>query len=180
MTIQTSLEYLRPNTCITLREGIQELRQAEGVKNNAAENITPELADILDVHDAIHVLFACQTNLMGEIKAHIWKVFGTTLKLQEMHRVNRHQDHRKVLAKIGHGRLIRTWFQSILTIAITLFRATQMKQRWPAEDYALFLDTPLTELRKQFGLHLPPQKKASNNSSHSTGAAVRHINLGLR
>ncbi|WP_212666734.1 hypothetical protein [Acaryochloris marina] len=133
------LEYMRPNTCITLREGIQELRKSEGL-----ENVTPDLVDILDVHDAIHVLFACPTNLTGEISAHIWKIFGTTMKMADMHRVNRHEDHRQVLAKIGHSKLIRTWFKSIPYIVATLFRSFRMKRRWPAGDYALFMDIPLT------------------------------------
>lgn len=49
MTSKGSLEYIKPNTTITLREGIQELRQAEGIENDTVENVAFELAEVLDV-----------------------------------------------------------------------------------------------------------------------------------
>lgn len=175
MQTQKSLEYLNSKTSMTLREGIQELRTAEGIENDAVENVAPELVDDLNIHDAIHVLFACPTTLPGEISAHLWKVFGTTMKMKDIHRVNRHEDHRQVLAEIGYGRLIRTWFKSIPSIVATLWRSLRLKRCWPAKDYELFLDVPLVELRQQFGIHLPSSKCVSNGRSPRAGAALRRV-----
>lgn len=88
------LEYLKPTSNQTLREGIAELRRAEGAENDAAECMAPELLTDIDTHDAIHVLFGCPTNLAGEIVAHVWTAFGTTVSMQDMHRVNQHRDHK--------------------------------------------------------------------------------------
>ena len=174
MVRQKILHYLDPSASMSLREGIAELRAAEGADGDAVENVAPELIPDLDVHDAIHVLFACPTNLTGEISAHIWTLFGTTMRMKDMHRVNMHQDHRKVLTEIGHRRLIRTWFMNIPHIVATLFRSFRMSSKWPADKYADYLDVPLSELRHQFNIRLP-KRQWGTQSEGSAGAALRHI-----
>lgn len=166
------LEYLNPKSTQTLLEGIRELRAAEEAEANAAENVAPELFDDIEVHDAIHVLFGCPTNLFGEIIAHVWTAFGTTMKVRDMHRVNRHDDHRKVLAGIGHRRLLRTWLCSLPRIAATLIRAMRMQCRWPAEDYRAYLDQRLCDLRENFAIRLPT---ASPTGKFRAGAALRYV-----
>ncbi|PZD75357.1 hypothetical protein C1752_00128 [Acaryochloris thomasi RCC1774] len=168
------LDYLNPNSTQTLREGVRELRAHEGATSDAAENVVPDLSDDIDMHDAIHVLFGCPTNLLGEIIAHVWTAFGTTVKMQDMHRVNMHDDHQQVLSKIGYGRLIKTWLSSLPRIIATLISAMAMKHRWPAEDYTFYLDQRLCDLRENFGIRLP---ELPLNDQASSGAALRTIQL---
>ncbi|KAI9131696.1 hypothetical protein [Acaryochloris sp. CCMEE 5410] len=166
-----TLQYLNPQSTQTLRQGIYEFHQAEVIENDASDTVTLELLADIDMHDAIHVLFGCPTHLDGEILAHVWTALGTTVSLQVMHRVNRHQDHRSVLAEIGHRHLLKTWLKSIPQILLTMLRALRMKRRWPAEDYAAYLDQRLCDLRHEFKIHIPPQ------SSHGGrgGAALRTV-----
>ena len=169
-----NLRYLDPTTTMTLGEGIRELRAAEGADGDAIENVAPELSPDLDIHVAIHVLFACRTNLGGEIRAHLWTLFGTNLPIKEMHRVNMHQDHRQVLADIGHGKVIRMWLKNIPQLIATMYCSFRMSRRWPAADYAEFLHVPLVELRSKFNIHIPnPQSDTLPNDS--AGAALRHV-----
>lgn len=168
------LRYLDPTTTMTLGDGIRELRAAEGADGDAVENVAPDLVPDIDLHDAIHVLFACPTNLAGEISAHIWAVFGTTMRMREMHRVNMHQDHRQVLADIGHARLLKTWFKNIPHLIATFYRSLRMTRKWPASNFSDYLDVPLDELRNEFNIRLP-NRRHSSNSRGSAGAALRHI-----
>lgn len=166
------LNYLEPMSTQTLREGIVELRAAEGADGDAAENVAPDLLRDIDVHDAIHVVFACPTNLAGEIVAHVWTAFGTTTSIHDMHRVSRHRDHRTVLAEIGHRRLLGTWLKSLPLIAKTVFRARRMRRRWPAEEFAAYLHKPLAELRAEFGIEISPVPRRGRRAG---GAALRSI-----
>ena len=175
MVNKQQLQYLHPNCTLTLREGIAELRAAEGVENDAVENVADDLVADLNIHDAIHVLFACPTNLNGEISAHVWTIFGTTLSMQDMHRVNMHEDHRQVLAEIGHRKLIVRWFRSLPKIAMTFYRTRRMTKRWPAYEFTEYLDIPLSDLRLQFGIRLPNLIQSDRDDVHSTGAAVRNV-----
>jgi membrane-bound lytic murein transglycosylase MltF len=156
---------------MTLREGIAELRGAEGAEGDAANQVAPELARDLDVHDAIHVLFACPTSVAGEVIAHVWTLFGTTAKLADLHRVNAHQDHRKVLAQIGHWKLVKAWVRSLPRIVGTFRRTGRMARRWPVEQMEVFLDRPLVDIRREFGIQLPEFPRAA--ASGSGGAARR-------
>ncbi|MCG8423063.1 MAG: hypothetical protein MJE77_34605 [Proteobacteria bacterium] len=166
------LKYLDPVSTQTLRQGIAELRAAEGADHDAAENVAPELVEDIGVHDAVHVLFACPTNLAGEILAHVWGIFGTTMPLSDVRRVNRHEDHRSVLADIGHGRLVGTWIASIPQITVTIYRAVRMRHQWPASDFSSFLDRRLCDIRREFDIRLP---KSPPRGHGKPGAALRTI-----
>jgi hypothetical protein len=166
------LNYLSPESNQTLREAIWELRQAEGTEGDAAEKVSPELLTDIEVHDAIHVVFACPTTLAGEILAHTWTVFGTTLAIKEMHRVNRHTDHQTVLAEIGHGRLLRTWLKSFPQIVSVVWRALRMRHRWPAEQFEQCLDQTLYEIRSQYGIRL---YRLPGKQSSKRGAVLRTL-----
>lgn len=168
--------YLQPESTQTLREGIAELRRIEGAGADAAESFAAELLHDIDVHDAIHVLFACRTTLAGEIIAHVWTAFGTTSSLHDMRRVNAHRDHRTVLAQIGHARLLRTWLKHLPHIVTTLLNARRMTHRWPVEEMSAFLDRRLCDIRLEFGIRLPtPPPAAKLTEERGGGAALRSI-----
>lgn len=171
-----TLRYQDPASTQTLREGIAELRATEGADSDAATHVAPELAEDIDVHDAVHVLFGCSTDLRGEIIAHVWTAFGTTMKMGEMRRVNMHRDHREALAEIGHRRLLRAWARDLSKIAGTLARALRLTRRWPAEDYARYLDRRLCDIRDEFGIRLPPPTPSEGGHA---GAALRTIRTRL-
>ncbi len=165
--------YLDANCTSTLREAIAELRGLEGV-DDASAAVAPEIAPDLDIHDVIHVLFACSTDLRGEILAHIWTMAGTTAKVADLHRVTTHRDHRQALRRIGHGRLLWTWV-SKAPLFITVFRrARQMKRRFPVHAVAQYLDRPLCDIRRDFGIRLPARKDTPSGPSY--GALVRRAN----
>lgn len=167
-------EYLNPRSRQTLREGVLELRAAEGADGDAADNVAADLIDDIDVHDAIHVLFACSTDLTGEIIAHAWTLFGTTMELRDMRRVNMHEDHRAVLARIGHRHLLGMWLRTVPGIAATVTRALRMKRRWPAEEYTEYLDMRLCDIRAAFGIKLP-EVPLRGHRSGPAGAALRNV-----
>ncbi len=170
------LQYLDADCTLTLREGIQALRQLEGIEGDAAAHVAPELARDLEIHDAIHVLFACSTPLISEVTAHVWTLLGTTTKLSDMHRVTSHQDHQAVLKQIGNWRLLAGWLRSLPKIVLTLFNASTMTQRWPVEELDQFLDQPLNEIRQEFGIRLVSLSRPSTNFQQH-GAALRHLRV---
>lgn len=170
-------KYLDPTSKQTLNEALQELRRLEGT-DDAVVNLAPELRSDIEIHDVIHVLFACKTNLASEVIAHIWTVFGTTYNVQEMVRVNMHQDHRDVLARIGHIRLLRMWIYRIPEILQTLYRANRMVKRFPVQEYARYLDKQLMEIREEFGIGLTASS-ITQETQHS-GAALRTLHQDKR
>lgn len=168
----TDLEYLHPQTTSTLREGVEELRQAEGADGDASQDISPDLLRDIDVHDAIHVLFGCPTSLEGEIAAHVWTMFGTTVGMKDMRRVNTHRDHRAVLAEIGHRRLAKRWARSLPVVVSVAYRAFRMTRRWPADELASYLEERLCDVRREFGIRLADKPSTVGPRG---GAALRNL-----
>jgi len=168
----TKPKYINPSSKQTLLQGIEELRVAEGADSDAAENVSEDLLGAIEIHDVIHVLFGCPTNLSGEISAHVWTIFGTTMTIREMHSVNRHADHKAVLKEIGHTKLIRRWLKALPSIVDTFSRSRKMFKQWPAEEYEAYLDRPLDEIRSEFNISLPTPTSPEDSSG---GAALRHI-----
>ncbi len=166
------LNYINPSSSQTLLQGIQELRAAEGADGDATENVSEDLLNTIEVHDVIHVLFACPTNLSGEISAHVWTIFGTTMTVREMHSVNRHMDHKAVLKQIGHRKLVKRWLKAIPTLVGIFNRSRKMFKQWPANEFKVYLDRPLNEIRSEFNIKLPTPTSSEGNSG---GAALRHI-----
>ncbi|MBX2865255.1 MAG: hypothetical protein KTR27_17025 [Leptolyngbyaceae cyanobacterium MAG.088] len=126
-------------------------------KNDAFENVAPELLDDIALHDVMHTVFACPTNLRGEILSHLWSIFGTfgtTLEIKEMHRVNMQSDHRSILKQIGHKRLVKTWFACLLYIILVIWRASKMHRRWPACNFQAYLNRSLLEIRDELNINI--------------------------
>lgn len=165
------LRYMESDSNQTLREAIHELRESEGADNDAAEYISPELQDDIELHDVIHTVFACPTNLKGEILAHLWSVFGTTLTMSQMHRVTSHKDHKAVLKEIGHARLLKTWATNIPNMARVVLRARKMHCKWPAHDFQQYLNASLKDIRSEYGIRVIEV----GSSESSGGAALRSI-----
>ncbi|MBY0507810.1 MAG: hypothetical protein K2X03_28110 [Bryobacteraceae bacterium] len=167
-----NLDYLNQHSMQTLRAALAELRAAEGIENDAAAQVAPELANDLDVHDAIHVIFGCSTDVGGEVLAHVWTLLGTTAKMRDLHRVMSHADHREALARIGHRSLLRKWITTLPLIAATAYRASRMTRRLPVDHLPSLLDRPLDEIRRSFGIRIP---RRDHTPVSSAGAAVRHV-----
>ena len=162
------MPYLDPDCPLTLRDAIAELRELEA--NNDAVDTMPALARDLDIHDVIHAVFACTTDLPGEIRAHVWTIFGTDVSMREMHRVNAHGDHRAALAQIGHAKLLRIWMLAAGCIASTWWRARRMRQRLRKQDIPELMDRRLCDIRASLGIVLPAAQPGSGY-----GAIVRRI-----
>ena len=166
------LRYLEPDSEQTLFEAIEELRVAEGVENDAAGYISPDLRNDIELHDVIHTVFACPTNLKGEILAHLWSVFGTTLTMGEMHNVTSHNDHKAVLKKIGHFRLIKTWLGNTPNMFRVVLRSRKMNKKWPAHQFEQYLNKSLKDIRTEYGINIV---ETSSGNQTSNGAALRTI-----
>ncbi|MGK7872911.1 MAG: hypothetical protein AB4426_06230 [Xenococcaceae cyanobacterium] len=155
------LGYLNPGSEMTLREGIKELRVAEGSEGDASQTLSEDFTPALDPHDAVHVLFGCETNLRGEIAAHIWMLFGTTITFREMHQTAKHQEHKSTLKEIGHSKLVHHWLGSLALAVKIIFRSIHMRKRWPIENLSADIDRKLNDIRREYGIKILQPKGAA-------------------
>ncbi|MGB5961394.1 MAG: hypothetical protein WBG73_12090 [Coleofasciculaceae cyanobacterium] len=147
------LKYFDPASPMTLREAIQELRAAEEQKSDiSAVQISTEMMQTFEHHDAVHVLFGCGTTIQDEIAAHVWMIFGTTAKVGEMHRAVANREHQNVLSGIGHFRLISIWVGCLPQIFTIIIKCLGMKKRLALEELAILKEQSLYNIRREHGI----------------------------
>jgi hypothetical protein len=103
----------------------------------------------------VHILFGCGTSLEGEIAAHVWMKFGTTAKIREMHRAVAQDEHRNVLAGIGHFKVFRTWLRMLPRIVGIVAQARRMKKPVAYERLADLKEQTIATILAEHGIAVP-------------------------
>ncbi len=140
-------------TLITLGEAIQKLRAAE-LEDDMTDKISIEIRQLLEQHDAVHVLFNCGTSVEDEIAAHIWMLFATTANISEMHRAVANLEHRNVLSGLGHLKLVSTWVASLPRIVSIIFKSLRMKKKLAIAEISMLKEQPIIKIRREHGIIL--------------------------
>lgn len=149
------LAYLDPHCRLISREAITLLREEDAKERDVAPTSAPEVQRSMTAHDAVHVIFGCDTTDRAEAIAHAWMLLGTTVTHQELAAVMRTTDHRVFARELGHGRRVQAALLALPAIASAALRALRMRRRWSWTDYDQRIDTPLVEIRRIHGVQLP-------------------------
>ncbi|MDX2269175.1 MAG: hypothetical protein NW208_13785 [Bryobacter sp.] len=140
------------NKALTLGEAIERLRREEDPDGQTVAAMAGDLAAAFDMHDTVHILFGCDTSIEGEIAAHVWMKFGTTCKISEMHRAVASNEHRRVLAGIGHFKLLRIWSRMVPRILAIIGRACRMKKRVSFEQLPMLKLKTIAAIQAEHGI----------------------------
>jgi ubiquinone biosynthesis protein Coq4 len=146
-------QYFGSDTSITLGEAIQKLRALEH-EDDMTNQMSAEVIQALEQHDAVHVLFNCGTSIREEIAAHLWMLFATTANIGEMHRAVASIEHKSVLSNIGHFKLLGIWFTSLPRIIGIISKSLRMKKKLAIEELSQLKQKSLVEIRREYGIIL--------------------------
>lgn len=152
------LSYLKPDCTLTLREGITQLREEDAKGRDVAPQFALEVERSMTAHDAVHVIFGCDTSDRGEAVAHAWMMLGTTVKHSDLQQVMDGRDHAAIVREIGGGRRLVALLKAIPAIGVAALRARRLSKRWSWTDYDRYLDVPLTTIRAEYGVRLSKQR----------------------
>lgn len=145
------LQYLQQDSEQSLLEGIRELRAFEGAQDNDyVQKSTSAFLASLETHDVIHVLFGCRTDMLGEIKVHMWMMFGTTMRMREMHQAMGADDHKAALRELGRWELLKRWGWALPAGFRILMSALRMSRKYPIDRYQKDIHRSLRELRETY------------------------------
>jgi hypothetical protein len=143
-------ENLSFDPSITLGEALQKMRGSP--ESNLANVVSMDIAQALEQHDAVHIVFNCGTSIQDEIAVHVWMMLATTADLSEMHRAVASQEHRSVLSGIGHLKLIGIWWMSLPRITGIILRSLRLKQRLAMEELDRLKEESILEIRQAHGI----------------------------
>jgi hypothetical protein len=142
--------YQRPDTTLTLEEGLRQYHASrEGLVGD--RGISQAASEFFRCHDVAHVVFGCSTTLQNEAIMKLWSFFGTTagLRLLAAYRL---PESNEVYEQLERRDIVRTAIRSLAIVPRVLWRCHRMHKRWPWSDFEKYLDIPLVEIRREFGI----------------------------
>jgi len=151
--------YQDPDSKLSLREGLDEYRRANARPGFLdEEELTrtrgERVAALFHNHDRIHVVFGLSTELRHEVLADTWTFAGADIHWREYVDYLREPAAQELLQDIGYLETARVSIQSIPAVLRAIARARRMKKPWPFADHDAYLDIPLNEIRREFGIEL--------------------------
>lgn len=151
MTQTPHPHYLEPDCRLTLAEGLAEFAAANP---GLIPPTDPELRELVLAHDSCHVLFGLTTSVEDEALADTWTLVGSTVTLKQYAQYLKRPEFTGIVKQIGLWNIIFGSLRALPRIFRAIRRARRMTARWPFFDYARFLDVPVVELRRRFGVQL--------------------------
>lgn len=136
---------------MTLGEAIQKMRESE---DNLADQLSAEIKQALEQHDAVHIVFDCGTSIQDEIAVHLWMLLGTTADIGVMHRAVSSQEHRNVLAEVGHLQLLGAWLTNLPRIVQIIIKSLRMRKKLAVEELPELKQQSLIAIRQEHGILL--------------------------
>jgi hypothetical protein len=147
------MAYVAPDASMTLREGIAEYFRHSAEMMDPAE-LPPDLGLGLRAHDVAHVVFGCDTTLVGEVVLARWSLFGVTGSIRPYLIGLRRRETRGLFRDAAAAFRPAMLWRMTKFASLAVFRSLRMRERWPFEEFGQYLDQPLCEIRERFGIRV--------------------------
>lgn len=147
-------EYQRPETDMTLREGLEEYYRVH-------ENVTPPSAydeggahELFRNHDVGHVVFGTTTTMEDEARTDTWLMYGCDVGFWGYMAYLKQPEATAILKEIGWAKLLGGLWPMTRAMFQTRRRARKMAKKWPWAQHDELMEQPLAELRREYGIQV--------------------------
>ena len=140
---------------ITLKQGLEKFyKEHKSHLNHNKEGIPSEVKSFFKSHDIAHILFGCDISLFGEGSVKIWTIFGTTLGFWKHISAYKKANAFELSRNFSLAHVVSNIFKYLISIPVLIIRSKKMHNPWPWSEYEPYLDTPISEIRKEFNIHV--------------------------
>jgi hypothetical protein len=146
------LAYRRQNATSSLAEGLAEYYREHPFLKRGSD-LAAEAREFFRCHDAVHVLYGCDTSLSDEAIVKLSSIFGTTggfgvLKGYALY------DSIDIYRQLKLKDVLATLLRAFVIVPRSLWRCFRQSERWPWSTFDQHLQTPLCALRRRFGIRV--------------------------
>lgn len=136
---------------ITLRAALEDFTE-RNQKYFTSRDVSPEAQEFFRCHDTAHVVFGCNTTIVGEGTVKIWSIFGTTLGFWKHVRGYAEADAFSLFRQYSWAHVAKSIARLVVTIPRAIWRARQMAKPWPWASHDDYLDQPLAAIQSEFNI----------------------------
>ena len=122
--------------------------------NFTDREVSAKAQEFFACHDIAHVIFDCDTSIVGEGKVKLWTIFGTTLGFWNHLRQYSEANAFDLFRQFSPGHVLSNLLRLLSLIPKTILRAKAMSKRWGWSDYEPYMDKQLKEIRKEFNIEI--------------------------
>lgn len=144
-------DYQRGDTTKTLQEGLNEYYAANPGFDSTGEFLGQARETVL-AHDVAHVVFGLNSSSEDELIVETMTLFGCILPIKKVIEMPKTKFAVELVKTFGPWRMIRRFVLTSPRIARAFVRAMQQKKKWPHFDYKQYLNIPLQDIRREFGI----------------------------
>jgi hypothetical protein len=138
---------------ITLRQGLEKFyEENKSQLSHKKKRIPGEVNSFFKSHDIAHVLFGCDISLFGEGSVKIWTIFGTTLGFWNHIRIYKKANAYELSKNFSLSHVVSNVLKFLISIPMLIIRSKKMNNPWPWTEYEPYLDTSISEIRKEFNI----------------------------
>ena len=157
------MEFLKASSTLTLRAGLDELyREAPEVAEVA--RVSKEKGKPFRDHDLTHVIFGCDTSIDGELLLKPWILHGTDITFDELRQYATNPEVKRLkkeaTALLGgdvKALALGVFYYLPLYYWVWIRYVRGLVKKWPhSQASEAMLDTPLNEVRQEYGIRLYP------------------------
>jgi hypothetical protein len=146
------LAYQAQDCTVTLTEGIGAYYGAHPFLKRGA-TLSVEAQEFFRCHDAVHVVYGCDTSLPHEAIVKLSSFFGTTEGLGVM-RGYRLYESLDIYRELRTADILHTIALAPVQVPRTLWRCARQTRRWPWAAFDAYMNVPLRDLRADFGIRV--------------------------
>ena len=148
-----------PASAQTLKEGLAEYWLAHSQLKRDEHLCTSEARQFFRSHDVVHVVYGCGTSMPDEAVVKLASLFGTTGGRQVLRGYTR-TETLDIYRRLPLGSTLIALLAAPYLVVRTIWRCTRQRRRWPWVGYEGFMDTPLREIRDQFGIRVAHERRS--------------------
>ncbi len=151
---QLAAFYLKTIEALPLREALREHYVLNPQFTVWSDYTSPIAQKLVKAHDISHLVFGCDTSLMGEMRVQLWahyavKKFGIRESLKYAN-----DKEAKVLLKnpVGYWAMFVFFVKNFNQLKKVRSQAKRMNKPWVYFEESSYLEMNIKEIRKQFGI----------------------------
>lgn len=141
------------DTNTTLQQGLENF-QGKNKKYFAERQYSEKGKEFLRCHDIAHVIFGCDTTIYGEGTVKVWTTFGTTLSFWSVVKGYQEVSAFELFKAYSVRHILKNIMRFIAVIPNVIIRSKRMSKPWPFPEYKPYMDTPISEIRKEFNIQV--------------------------
>lgn len=146
------LAYRCQSARMSLADGLAEYYREHPFLTRG-NHLRAEAQDFFRCHDAVHVLYGCDTSLPDEAVVKLSSIFGTSAGFGVLKGYSLYESI-DIYRKLKFDEVLGTMLGAIVIVPRTIWRCLRQRKRWPWSDFNAHLQTPLCDLRAAFGIRV--------------------------